>query len=889
MASLLFKKVTPPSDYPVYHRVPLLLPACAALAASNVVWPTGSGASAVRLPPWAGVTLSGWIRVAAAVCVAAAILVLARCRGKHRALLLAVAFGVLLGTWRLALWRDYLKAAEQLAGMGTCETLLIIRGDPEKTSGGKVSFTARIIDFRLGAGETAPLSPGPYVLVRVDPSVRVGPSPSSSLESGQPTTGQAQSEQLRAGDVVRVRGRFLVPMGAMNPGEFDYRKYLASKRVFVLLEGTLVPFAEGTLEGQGEQSDRGQREGEPREGEGQRGRVGAVQKCRIDWQRAVFGAAGRLRERVRTAIGKALPTEEAALMQAVLLGDDSLLAPEDEVNLDRAGIGRFLNVTGFHVTLASWATQSALQRLTRRYRLPRIGAALAAVAVAAGAGWSAGAIRACVTSVMRTLAPLARREYNPVAGLSAAALACVWATPFPLSDVGFRLSFAASAGAFAGSRYCAYWARAGGRGAESDDAQEAFPVAKWGSGALVLISVALFALPLMALDFREVSLVGFALGGLWAAVISVLLLLAAIVAAVPSLMTYLGWFPYWIARGLRVISARLAALPWASLPLPAPSGAMLVCWYAVLALLVWFLEDLARSRAGLPRTPGALRAARRLMLPLVSAALMYASLVRVFVPWPCAVFLSVGQGDCAVLRYGDSVVMVDTGTGEALERTVLAYLRWAGIREVDLCVLSHLHDDHAGGIETLCDRVRVNRILTAPGTGAELAGLGVPVIEAVPGGVYKVGKWNVRVEPRDPGLVLSSLDANENCMIVSVWADAGRTDTSASDPVVFEFWGDAPSALVSSTLNNMDRSGLRIVKAPHHGSVHSLVFELYEGLRGGAVLVSVGKNPYGHPSPEVLDCAKSQGLPVWRTDKSGAVRLTVKSGKVYVDPYIVPR
>ena len=232
-------------------------------------------------------------------------------------------------------------------------------------------------------------------------------------------------------------------------------------------------------------------------------------------------------------------------------------------------------------------------------------------------------------------------------------------------------------------------------------------------------------------------------------------------------------------------------------------------------------------------------------------------------------------------------------------------------------MLSHLHDDHAGGVELLCQSVPVSAILTCPGTSAELGDLLVPkerladqpsdlssssgssipqtgqkpppsIVEAVPGATYTVGEWRVRIEFSGDRFALSASDANEDCIIVSVSPGSNTIAAGSTGPgqTTFEFWGDAPSRLVSSTLKEMERHGVRIVKAPHHGSVHSLVSGLYEGLKAGAVLVSVGPNSYGHPSAEVPDCAVSQGLPVWRTDKSGAVSMSVKKGKVFVETYI---
>ncbi len=225
----------------------------------------------------------------------------------------------------------------------------------------------------------------------------------------------------------------------------------------------------------------------------------------------------------------------------------------------------------------------------------------------------------------------------------------------------------------------------------------------------------------------------------------------------------------------------------------------------------------------------------------------------------------------------------------------------------------------------MAENVRVNAILTAAGTATEVqtalnrgtaaeasinqwadeadimpatrvlsvaAAPSIPITEAVFGATYIAGSWTVRVDSAGGGSNIPASDANEDCLVVTVWADDPSQPSQDSQNraghgrIVFEFWGDAPSSLVSSTLENMSRDGIRIVKVPHHGSIHSLVPRLYDDVQAGLAIVSVGPNSYGHPSYEVMDYARSVGLSVWRTDACGAVNVTIKKRKVYLDTYI---
>lgn len=58
--------------------------------------------------------------------------------------------------------------------------------------------------------------------------------------------------------------------------------------------------------------------------------------------------------------------------------------------------------------------------------------------------------------------------------------------------------------------------------------------------------------------------------------------------------------------------------------------------------------------------------------------------------------INVGKADCHLLASGESLYMIDTGTAESWGR-VSSALHQLGITRVDGVILTHTHDDHAGG------------------------------------------------------------------------------------------------------------------------------------------------------------------------------------------------
>jgi competence protein ComEC len=65
-----------------------------------------------------------------------------------------------------------------------------------------------------------------------------------------------------------------------------------------------------------------------------------------------------------------------------------------------------------------------------------------------------------------------------------------------------------------------------------------------------------------------------------------------------------------------------------------------------------------------------------------------------------------------------------------------------------------------------------------------------------------------------------------------------------------------------------------LLKVGHHGSRGSTGEEWLDSLRPQAAILSVGRNNYGHPSPETLGRLRQHRVAVWRTDQDGPIAVT---------------
>jgi len=70
----------------------------------------------------------------------------------------------------------------------------------------------------------------------------------------------------------------------------------------------------------------------------------------------------------------------------------------------------------------------------------------------------------------------------------------------------------------------------------------------------------------------------------------------------------------------------------------------------------------------------------------------------------------------------------------------------------------------------------------------------------------------------------------------------------------------------------------QVLKVAHHGSKYSTSEEFLKEVRPELAIISVGKNSYGHPTPEVVERLNKQAINLLRTDQKGEIEV-VSDGK----------
>ena len=566
-----------------------------------------------------------------------------------------------------------------------------------------------------------------------------------------------------------------------------------------------------------------------------------------------------------------------AIVRGAVIGDRSAVPEETDAAWRAAGIYHALSVSGLHLAVVAMLLYGAVRRawaaippLAMRIDAARAAAACAAPAAIAYTfvtGGQTATLRALVV-VLAILAGVAlRRRLVVLDAVGLAALAILLHRPSAIADPSFQLSFTAAITLCVIARG-AGWIRRTVSASIWVTATTA-PITAWHFHEVAIGGVAgnLVLAPVVELLVIPAGLAGLALGALGGPLVDLAIAAAGLVDAAARAF----------ARVVPVLEVAPPRLP------------ELAGWFAAIAGV----------RLGLRTRRGA-------ALALAGVVVAGASLA-----WPRGsadlrvTFLDVGQGDAAVVELpGGEVWLIDAGglpggapdatpaqaarrqraPGEAIRR----FLATRRIDRLDVVVISHPHPDHYLGLAALAGRVEIGEVWIArpppgeapPAAGDQptqadvLAALGAPVVHPPLGVARTAGGATLEVlaPVYDDGtgpLAVAAADpvrsVNDDSLVVAV-GFAGRRVLFLGD---IEREGE--DRLVAAGLAAAD-----VVKVAHHGSATSSTAELVAATGARRAIISCGRsNRFGFPAPEVVARWTGAGAEVLRTDRSGAITVTI--------------
>lgn len=254
-------------------------------------------------------------------------------------------------------------------------------------------------------------------------------------------------------------------------------------------------------------------------------------------------------------------------------------------------------------------------------------------------------------------------------------------------------------------------------------------------------------------------------------------------------------------------------------------------------------------------------------------------------------FIDVGQGDCILVRSGDTNILIDAGTAQS-GHIVYNYLTELGIDSLDYFIGTHPHEDHLGGAKSVLLSIDVKTVFVNSDASPSYfyerfvdTLIDKEITPVIPNMdcIYKLGPFRIKfLSPnKDFG------NANDNSLVVMIQFG----DIKAL------FTGDSERAVEADLIKNNVNISADILKVGHHGSRYASSAEFLNAVSPRVAVIQCGEgNSYGHPHKEALERLSKIGAGTLRTDEEGNIILVTDgktiqktTGEIYEKPKETPK
>ncbi|MFQ5428376.1 MAG: DNA internalization-related competence protein ComEC/Rec2 [Thermodesulfobacteriota bacterium] len=673
---------------------------------------------------------------------------------------------------------------------------------------------------------------------------------------------------INKGDTVRFLGTLRRPSNFGNPGEFDYVRWLRSRGIvaqgYVRSPKWLIRVGKG--------------------------RTGPA------------NMAARARTHINAFIGSS-GAANPAILKALITGEKQGLSPEVRSAYARTGTAHVLAISGLHVGILAYFSYFILMRLMKlspylalRINIKKTALLMSLIPIMGYgllAGFSRPTERAVIMATALILAVFMDRGKNYYNTLALAGLFILALAPGSIFEASFQLSFLAVFFILflTPILYAPFKAHFDKKAKDREVYLGESTLLRFGRVTLsymsrrvtglmaVTVAASLGTWPVLAYHFNALSTVGLGAN---------LLVLPLTTFIVPTLFcsslllplssTLAGWgfhIAGMAAEVQLVIVQGFSGLGFASMSLSRPSPLEVFFMY----VLIFTIFSIKRASY--------YRYLVFFALLGLTALMAYPYVVSSSNQRLKVTFMSVGQGDAALIEFPKGKVMLidgggfkGGGSGFGTGRNIISpLLRHKKIKSIDYMVLSHAQQDHMGGFSFLAANFPVGAFWWN-GLG-ELGALNDTLVDN-----------HIAISVLGANRKVFDIDGVEVLILpVASYEGAGINDRSlvvrlryGQQSILFpgdiEARGEGVFALMKDDIS------AHVLKAPHHGSRTSSSMGFLRAVGPEIVVISVGRGNYlGFPDAESLENYKKAGIRVMRTDRDGAVEISTDGNDLLVKTF----
>lgn len=651
-----------------------------------------------------------------------------------------------------------------------------------------------------------------------------------------------KESKLEYGDLISLKGEYLIPNKARNYKGFDYREYLKTKKIY----GTIKLDSYKIIE-----------------------------KNNLNY---FLILSNKIRNFIINKSNELLPKETSTLLNGILLGDKRGIEENIIEDFKKSNLSHLLAVSGAHTGYIILGVTFLLNKSHFSKKWVYVVTIFSLILYMFITNFAVSVVRACLMSIFVLVSNLLYRKADLANTISLSLLIILLVNPFAINEIGLQLSYLGTIGIILLSK----------------NIESILIKLKLNKSFAKLLSVTASAqcliMPVMALKFNKISLTFFISNILASPLLGINIIVGFITIFISSFSINIGVMFAAILnfslKALIFIAGFSAKISLNSILIKTPYLITIIFLYIAIVGLNYIYSK------------GMLSSFQKKFLILIKnknfQKVLVVIILLIFLFNLCSNisqdlkihFIDVGQGDsCLIITPNNKKILIDGGEGKT--DALLSYLLDRRIKTIDYIIISHFDSDHCNGLIDIIESLKVKNIMIAKQAyfSDEYINIAniinskkINVSLVKQGDSFNISK-GLKLDILYPSQELEYKDLNNNSIMAKL--------TYNSFSILFT--GDVENA-EANVLNKYKSQILKstVLKVAHHGSKTSSSKEFLEAVKPQIALIGVGENnKFGHPSTEVLQRLSDINCKIYRTDKMGEITICVdKKGKVKIKTQI---
>ena len=595
--------------------------------------------------------------------------------------------------------------------------------------------------------------------------------------------------------------------------------------------------------------------------------------------------------RAQETINRLIPEPEAALLSGILLGNEFGMPAELQEQFRVTGMTHIIAISGFNIAIL----MGVFMGLARPFASPRNAAFIAIAGIfiyTIFVGADASVVRAFIMGSIFLISKyiLGRPTFSLASLFVAGGVMTLW-NPFSLWDVGFQLSFAATAGLMV---YADDFTKLLER-----QVRKVFPeqmtkrlMAFLAEGVAITLAAQLMTIPLMLYYFEQLSIASFIANPLilWAQ--PAVMTIGGLSTLLGMIILPLGQIPAWVAWVLLKFTTTLvrvlSTVPLAAIPVRI-SGAGVIALYIIILGATYLIKNENDAGENLwQKFTGVFGPALRVAAAAVTIWLILGWLNTQPDGDLHVHFLDVGAGEATFIQTpAGRQILIDGGPSANQLNDHLGRIMPFWDRDIDLIIATHPDDEHLTGLPGVFNRFRVGQLITnlerddfvlnsqqLSQRSSSYATLltqaqsqNIPIHTAQLGERINLGD-GVTLEVLHPSAEPSRRQNNHALVLRLVYDELSVLLTS-------DIESDGEAVLLANNPNLHAQVWQLNNSGADNANSAAFLDQLHPRL---AILSIDANNVFALPDQTVVDSLAARGIPLLRTDELGSIEL-ISDGK----------